>query len=1139
MSRMFDLFATAVQEQKPLILMLGQNAWADSGGLDTVLEIALKRLGKQYDERAGWHYLLEGSELTTNTFEWLAERFERRAHPTSLENLADIPWSAIFTSSLDPTLNRLFSREGREPEPILIDDEFPRAVRSRARPPLYYLFSRAGVLDPNALPPRNRTELNTHRFRHTGQLLNRLHQTATAVGYIAVEGYKPGNDWLRVDDMLAAIAGAGVGKVLWFGGVPDLQGDSLTDFNSAVERGQVIVENAKLSSVISELRALGRLPDQLTPESEDVGVISFGPRSRLETSPELRLTTEAVASIVDDTWTPTFLPPLGPESEYSVFRRFHGHLEGPRLLIEGVRRDFAIERDFEGDLLRSVKGAVANHASMDGPIVVRGQAGTGKSVALARVVARVREEKSTAVLYSIGRIPQAEEVSSFCEAAEEAGARSTLIVCDANRHFDPYFDLLIGLRSRGRRAVVLGSHYLAHENDDLKWNTIINAPVNLTRNERDKLEALLSRYSEAPAPGLLEKENILGFNILGFLYRFLPPSRPRISQGLLNETFANEQVLRDFGRQSVPVTPITPLHQKLIDAGFLEAHQLIFDQEQENTFAYYEDAASKTIDFVMVAGKLDCPVPLNLLLRAANQHYRDLDPTLLGDLFSKLGLFRWQHEDKEGNGLSVAPRLTLEAQLICRRRLGSVEAEANMLLELIGAVRSGIERKEELSFLLNLLQQINPDGQRNGRYRNYLAPIARTLTEIRRKHRVVDARLMLQESAFRRAAVRTEAVDEESILPLLEEARNIVQEALDQVENGKLQAPKRTKHNLLVERAALYGFLSVDKARRKEASFEIWSSYKAARVAVERAVAATESYYPLDVGLWTPADLLDLADLSTWQRGELIADIYATLDQVEKDSLRPTQRDNFDVRRYRIGETLKDNQLTEEAYSELEERGSTAGYFLRARENAPTLEPETIEVNRAEDLMKARRASDFLSKNFQRIENDSRCLFLLLECRWISEMGRRPLRGERQPLPSEERVIGELLDIVQALNIACGDSSRYGTRYLEAVLSWLMGEYSEARRMFNELSRDTDFEYQSRVIRRHLMTASGSTPRQFEGRVEPWRGKNDWAIRVEGLSQLVPIIERDFPSASIAKGRTLKGFGIGFNFIGPIADPLR
>ena len=1135
MSTVLDIISTAVQDQKPLILLLGQHAWADTGGRDTVLDIALKRLNKKPDDFAGWHSLLDGSELTANTFEWLAERFERRVHPTSLEILAEIPWSAIFTSSLDLTLTRLFSKEGREPEPISTNDEFPKVVRSRARPPLFFLFSQAGIVDPIARPPSNAAELIARAIQHTVPLLNRLLQTATAVGHIIVDGFQPERDWLMVDHVLGAIANASVRQVIWCGGTPELSGPSLAFFNTAVNRGQIIVETASLSAIISELRAFDRLPDLLPPESEDFGVVSFGPQNWLETTPELRITTQAVASIVDDSWTPKFLPPLGPESEYSLFRRFHGHLEGPRLLVEGVQRNFAIERTFESSLLRTVKRAVANHASIKGPIIVSGQSGTGKSVALARIVARIREGKNAAVLYSIGRIPQAEEVSSFCEAAEEAGARSTLIVCDANRDVDSYYDLLMGLRSRGRRAVVLGSHYLPPESDDPKWSTIgLDAPVNLTRDEKDKLAALLTRYLEAPAPSLLEEENILGF-----LYRFLPPSRPRISLGLGDEAYANEQILREIGRQSLPTTPVTAMQQALIRAGVLKSHQTLFDQEQEDPITGHEDAASKIIDFVMVAGTLDCPIPLNLLLRAANQQYRDLDLSFLGDLFDKVGLFKWQDADSEGNGLSVAPRLRLEAQLICRRRLGSAEAEADRLSELIGAVRSGVERDEELYFLLNLLQQINPDGQRNAQYRSHLASFAKELTRIRRTHRVVDARLMLQESAYRRAAIRTNVVEDNDRLPLLEEARNIVQEALDQIDSGELETSRKTRRNLLVELAALYGFLSTDRARRKAESDEIWSSYDAARTAIKRAVGATENYYPLDVGLWTPADLLDIAELSSWQRGELIADIYATLEQVEEEFLKPTQRDRFDERRMKVGATIGNEELTQEAYSQLEDRGLTAGYYLRAREYAPTLEPETIEVSGEEDLRRAKRASDFLSAHFQRIENDSRCLFLLLECRWISEMGRRPLRGERQPLPSEERVIRELLDIVRALNNASGESSRYSTRYLEAVLSWLMGEYQHSRRLFRELSHDTDFENPGRVIRRHLMTASGSIPREFEGRVERSRGKNDWAIKVDGLSQFVPILERDFPNDSLAYGRTVKGFGIGFNFIGPIADPLR
>ena len=99
------------------------------------------------------------------------------------------------------------------------------------------------------------------------------------------------------------------------------------------------------SSLKFELSAgcpTSRYPSRKKPKSSASKVAGGSRRT-----PEERLRVEAVASVVDDAWT-AFLPPLGPDAEYVAFRRFHGDLGGNRLLVEGGRRGFAIERDFEG-----------------------------------------------------------------------------------------------------------------------------------------------------------------------------------------------------------------------------------------------------------------------------------------------------------------------------------------------------------------------------------------------------------------------------------------------------------------------------------------------------------------------------------------------------------------------------------------------------------------------------------------------------------------------------------------------------------------------------------------------------------------------------------------------------------------------
>ena len=1126
-----ELLISTIEERRPLVLLLGQDAWIDSKSGDALLATALNKLGRRGQANRGWAGILAGDPLPAAYYEWLAERFERRVHPPFIQALSDLPWSAIFTPSVDPTLVELLSRRGREAEPILTAAEYPRAARSRARPPLYYLFSRAGEQDPKAQPPTDRLGLIARRSQHALLLLERIRETATPLGTIIVDGFMHGSGWLRFEDLIGALTNASLNQILWFGGRPDLLDDDAADFEKMERDGRIVVDAFRLGTAVAELTATGRLADTIPVETEDAGRVSIGAIGSLEVKPEVRLGVEAVASIVDDSWT-SFLPPLGPDSGYDAFRRFHGHLGGPRLLVEGVRRGFAIERDFENQLFKRVSSALVDHSKLSSPIVVDGQSGTGKSVALARIVARVRENKVAPVLYSIGRVPQSQEVADFCQDAEKAHAPATLVVCDANRDIDSYDELLSGLRSRGRRVVVLGSQYRGSAADKACTHARIEAPVALSKAERRNLENLLRAFD------LTSQTQLEGNHFLAILYRHLPASRPRIGSGLGAEARATARLLDQRGSQPHAVPVINQLHQQLIDKGYVSAYQPTLNVRKGDRLEDHEGSAGRIIDMVMVAGRLNCPVPVNLLIRAVSDQYHRVDATLVSELFRDLDLFRWRSNDSEGNEWRVLPRLPLEAQLICERRLGSSLAEARVLVDLIAAVRLGFDDAHEREFLLNLLQQIGRDGPRGNAYKSSYVEIARKLTELRNRFNVIDASIMLQESAFRRSAIREEEVQDDQRIRLLEEARESVQAALDGIDNGQIRAARRTRQNLLVERAALYGFLAYDRAQRKETSAAIWGAYVAARVAVRQAVSAADNYYPHDVGLWTPTDLFESADLTEFQRAELAADIYSILDQIEQDSLPPTQREKFQWRRMSVGDALNDHELSDAAYNELEKSGSTAGYFLRARQYAPDLAKEDIQVKDPSDVRKAKRAAEFLTERFEKIQQDERCLWLLLENKWITVMGRRPLRGERQPLPSgDDRA--QLLTIVRTLNSAAGQSSRYGTRCLEAVLTWLIGDYVTAREIFQQLDRDTDNVYRGRIFLRHIVCDTDGTPINFTGRVERDRGGGRWRLRVDHLNHTIDLHERDFPREEIRYGRTISNFMIAFNFIGPIAAPIR
>jgi hypothetical protein len=263
-----------------------------------------------------------------------------------------------------------------------------------------------------------------------------------------------------------------------------------------------------------------------------------------------------------------------------------------------------------------------------------------------------------------------------------------------------------------------------------------------------------------------------------------------------------------------------------------------------------------------------------------------------------------------------------------------------------------------------------------------------------------------------------------------------------------------------------------------------------------------------------------MGGLTEAHQAELTADIYATLDQVDPEGLPPKQHEKFDARRMMIGQQLQDRRLTEGAYEALERSRSTAGYYLRARGLGPDLSTGVVEIDTPNDLRGARRAADFLTKHMSRIEQDERCLSLLLEYLWIAELGRRPLRGERQPLPTDPATKQDLLGIVRALNRASGDAARHGTRYLEAVLAWTVGDEQTALQTFRELSYETEYEDASRIVRRHIITGDDRKQRRFDGRVERQRSEGHWVLRVDGLNQLVDLLGRDFPRAQLGYGRT-------------------
>ena len=617
---------------------------------------------------------------------------------------------------------------------------------------------------------------------------------------------------------------------------------------------------------------------------------------------------------------------------------------------------------------------------------------------------------------------------------------------------------------------------------------------------------------------------------------------------------------------------LSTIAEQLIDLGIADSTWMFFGKEEAELSAMGLDSAGRLIDYVMAAGRLNCPIPVNLTFRALGQTDSANIEHIL-HLFADIDLFRWRMSE-DGSDYLISPRIQLEAELICRRRLGP-EQEIDRLIDIIRCVRLGVDHNAERSFLLDLLTKIVRNGPRGAAYRPGYLRVADSLRELREHGRIFEPTLVLRECVLRRQAVFSaqhndveDRTDEERF-SILDDARDTLERTLTYIDNENIRIHRRTKQGLISERSAIYGYLAVERAQ-SSAGEEFWSDYLAARAASEKAMGLGRDFHPIDIALWTARDVLQLrkTDLSDVQRAEILADLHSTIDvaddvfgirmprtgldaahgsvkqsNISQDNspdeslVTIDQRARYLERRARVAYAMADSTLTDETLFELENVAPSAATFLIAKrksEQVDTKEPPFDDGIRR----LAADAADYISRrDASGVETDDRCQRLLLRLRWAQSTGERLMLYQRGRTPSRLEHVHELLSIVSFLNDQSGMDARNRERYLEAVLCWLAKDTTRAIEVWRSLSRDTEYEDRSRVVRWLIDTDEAGAPRRFRGRVEQ-RGEHDWHIRVEGIDKPIVALPRDFSSDDLSRGRELRDFGVAFNYIGPIADPL-
>ena len=1145
-----QLLADALRDRRPLVLFAGQTL---DPAHAPILHALLSR-SESSPPHSGWITALT-SGLTSSHLAWLSERFHRTVPADAVLPIFDLPWSAVFTSSIDPCFANRFETRGRQPESVLSRGTYARVPRSRSRPPIHYLLGKSDETTADARPPLTSTELARRISLHATELANRIAETATARGLVIFAGYSPRNDWLPLNVLLAPLLDHAGPAVLWFG-YPSTD-DSLLA-SEMIQQRSLIPTATSLPTALNhlELRGLLNLTGSAAPD--EPGVVSIADDAVLDLTPALRLRVEASAAIIDDGWTQE-PEALGRSELREAFRRFHSGLASFRVLMEGIARAFAVERQFEQalwDLLRAQLDRF-RQADSDDVLILHGQSGTGKTIALARLARKLRSELRIPVVVATNRIPTHADIEAFCQEAEGLGAPATVLICDSTQPPQRYDELAAALRSRGRRLLIVGTCYRLETSPGRHAQRVVEAPATVSPREATAFTELQISFDLPQVPDATNADSLFAM-----LYRRLPSSRQHLATGVTSEVRTAESRVRDRARSVPRPTALPTIAVQLLELGLARHTSQLF-QDDEELAALGLDAAGRLIDYVMAPGRLGCPVPINLVLRALGQT-DGLHTSQISYLLGDLDLFRWD-EDAEGSDFLVSPRLQLEADLVCRRRL-TADQEISRLIDLIQYVRVGVDQRAERSFLLDLLFKIDRNGPRGEAYSPGYLRIADALKQLREQNGIADADLVLRECVFRRRAVfqlqaESGSSKAEEQLAILDVARDTIEKTLRQVEDEDgFRLSPRTKRSLLAERSAIYGFLAVQRAGLRSGQ-DFWSDYLAARTAGEKAMGLGRNFYPIDIALWTASDVLRLKrrQLSDAQLAEVLADVYATFDFADDifrvgERTLPSphgattdsgpddgrvaldQRAKYLERRSRTADAIGDATLADETLEELEAIAPAAVTFLVAKRRAGHA---YADVEAFDELarLRAGEAADYMAERAAAgVALDERCQRLLLRLRWVHATADRLLFNHRGRTLEDRKRLLDLLDIVAELNEWAGRDARSRERFLEAVLCWLLGDTRRAGEIWKALSQDTEYQDRTRVVRWLLATDDSGTPREYRGRVE--RGANWRRVRVVGIDRPVNISGRDFPNEDLSHGRELRNFGIAFNYVGPIVDPL-
>lgn len=836
------------------------------------------------------------------------------------------------------------------------------------------------------------------------------------------------------------------------------------------------------------------------------------------------LETENFATLLNINLIKDIKIPLGMEEDY-FYLFLKNSVREPQWY--GYEYGFNIRRSYEDKLYKRAKRGLENVGRpKNKQLLLIGQTGTGKSIALAALAYKIFNERKYPVIYigdpdvnfynsleykqkNINKkaSPAFNALDSLIESLENKGAKAVLLIWDTSSYStgrEKCYKLYQALLARGRKIYMISTAYETHNEDILNYfeaddeniveDSVLNkkfyecyAEIHVT-DEIEQLHNILEKKCDMKREDVDNIINIYSRQSSSFLslfYQVFNVLRNELSKGVYREASLNIEELEkyvstdfnaDTGKNIFSIA-FKKVEKELIKAGIVDS----ITDESEIEKEKIEVAKEDFIKCIAISSKFKLKVPYDFALRILNTYNHQIIKELSRSTFFIIT------EDIYGN-YEISIRTPLEASMFLSAKNITPMDEIDCIKVILSNMKTSGEygQQGEVRLCEKLIRIIGPNNVVNRpKYRCGYDIIIDELRKLREERNIWEPILVSQEITFIREYYgRSEELRNDVRITWLKKAIAIADELLVNSEYTGLSAGTR---NAIIVESANSKLLLCQLQGINDSLL-----YKELRRDLREVIKYDSQDYHAYVTLLKGSIIEYDNEQDEVKQVELLEAMCSVADEIKFENIDVADSEYFQRQVTNIYSRLIDTNIALSYVDELAKNGSAAGVYVMARKRLCGSDVDFKDRISTPNQYSACEYvyNMFLDKKYNDVVTESEpCQYMLLNVLWLLKNG-NPIFQKKEcwRTSMDISVWTKLLSICNNYIIRfCSDNiNSYkfnkNIRYVQALCFAQLSQYSECVAALKSIEEDSSVGIK-RVFTKHMICDEYGIPRKFTGRL--------------------------------------------------------